>query len=108
MEETALQTQGERRRGEGAPGTEIHLQAQNKAVVSTSSLWRIHAGAGSSRNCGLWRKAPTFGQDMSPMGDAAWWSILFLEDCTPWKGPVLEQLIKDCLKQRRSNRDKVL
>lgn len=59
MEETTLQTQGERKTGEGSPGTEIHLQAQNKTMVSTSSLWRIHAGAVSSRNCGLWRKAPT-------------------------------------------------
>lgn len=49
-----------------------------------------------------------FRQHMSPMGDAACWNILFLEDCTPWKGPVLDQLIKDCPKQRRSNRDNVL
>lgn len=66
---------------------------------------------GSSRNCGLWRRAPTgagFQAGYVPMADAACWSILFLEDCTPRKGPVLDQLIKDCLKQRRSSRDKEL
>lgn len=54
------------------------------------------------------RQEQAFRQGMSPTGDAACWNILFLEDCTPWKGPLLDQLIKDCLKQRRSNRDKVL
>lgn len=48
-----------------------------------------------------------FRQVVSPTGDAAGWIILFLEDCTPQKGPVLDQLIKDCLKLRRSKRDKV-
>lgn len=47
-------------------------------------------------------------QDMSPMGDAACWNPLILEDCTPWKGPVLVWVIKECLKQIRSNREKVL
>lgn len=49
-----------------------------------------------------------FRQDMSPTGDVTGWNYLFQEDCTPQKGPVLDQLIKDCLKQRRGNRDKVL
>jgi len=30
------------------------------------------------------------------MGDPHW-SSLFLRDCTPWKGPMLEQFVKDCL-----------
>lgn len=59
MEETALQTLGERRSGEGAPGAEIHLHAQDKTMEYTSRLWGTHTGAGSSRNCGLWRRAPT-------------------------------------------------
>lgn len=24
------------------------------------------------------------------------WSSLFLKDCTPWKGPMLEQFMKNC------------
>lgn len=43
--------------GEGAPGAEIHLQAEDKTMVYTSRLWGIHTIAGSSRNCGLWRRA---------------------------------------------------
>ena len=29
------------------------------------------------------------------MGDQRW-SSLFLQDCTPWKGPTLEQFVKNC------------
>ena len=29
------------------------------------------------------------------MGDPRW-SSLFLKDCTPWKGPTLEQFVKNC------------
>ena len=29
------------------------------------------------------------------MGDPRW-SSLFLKDCTPWKGPMLEQFVKNC------------
>jgi len=35
-----------------------------------------------------------------PMLEQAWdsgWSNLFLKDCTPWKGPTLEQFVEDCL-----------
>jgi len=30
------------------------------------------------------------------MGDPCW-SSLFLKDCTPWKGLMLEQFMEDCL-----------
>jgi len=30
-----------------------------------------------------------------PVGDPRWRS-LFLKDCTPWKGPTLEQFVKSC------------
>ena len=29
------------------------------------------------------------------MGDPHW-SSLFLKDCTPWEGPMLEQFVKNC------------
>ena len=29
------------------------------------------------------------------MGDPRW-SSLFLKDCTPWMGPMLEQFMKNC------------
>ncbi|GAB0206221.1 hypothetical protein GRJ2_003087700 [Grus japonensis] len=36
-----------------------------------------------------------FWQDLWPMGDPRW-SNLFLMDCTPWKGSMLEQFLKNC------------
>ncbi|GAB0180545.1 AN1-type zinc finger protein 5-like [Grus japonensis] len=38
-------------------------------------------------------EAPEGGCD--PVGSLCW-SSLFLEVCTPWKGPTLEQLMKNC------------
>ena len=35
------------------------------------------------------------GRNCGPMGDRHW-STLFLKDCTPWKGPMLEQFLKNC------------
>ncbi|GAB0180907.1 hypothetical protein GRJ2_000556000 [Grus japonensis] len=35
------------------------------------------------------------GRTCDPMGDPRWSSLL-LNDCTPWKGPTLEQFVKDC------------
>ena len=44
------------------------------------------------------REEPTleqvFWQDLQPCGDPCW-SSLFLKDCTPWKGPMLEQFVKN-------------
>ena len=36
------------------------------------------------------------GRTCDPAGHLRW-SSLFLKDCTPWGGPVLEQFMKDCL-----------
>jgi len=38
-----------------------------------------------------WKEEPTLEQ-------ICWqdWSNLFLKDCTPWKGPMLEQCMKNC------------
>ncbi|KAK4828553.1 hypothetical protein QYF61_027522 [Mycteria americana] len=35
------------------------------------------------------------GRTCDPVGDPCW-SSLFLKDCTPWKGPMLEQSMKNC------------
>ncbi|GAB0204741.1 zinc finger and BTB domain-containing protein 5 [Grus japonensis] len=35
------------------------------------------------------------GRTCDPMGDPRW-SSLVLEVCTPWKGPTLEQFVKNC------------
>ena len=47
-----------------------------------------------------WRKkSPRWsrfaGRTCDPMGDPHW-SSLFLKDCTPCKGPTLEQFVKNC------------
>ena len=35
------------------------------------------------------------GRTCDSVGDPRW-SSLFLKDCTPWKGPMLEQFMKNC------------
>jgi len=35
------------------------------------------------------------GRTSDPVGDPRW-NSLFLKDCTPWKGPTLEQFVKNC------------
>ena len=35
------------------------------------------------------------GRTCGPVGDPRW-SSLFLKDCTPWMGPMLEQFVKNC------------
>ncbi|GAB0204664.1 zinc finger and BTB domain-containing protein 5 [Grus japonensis] len=67
------------------------VMAPNEAVTP----WEAHAGAGSWQN--LWPRGERSphqsrfaGRTRDPMGDSCW-SSLFLKDCTPWKGPTLEQ-----------------
>ena len=47
-----------------------------------------------------WKRSPWWnrfaGRTRDPTGDPRW-SSLFLKDCSPWKGPMLEQFVKDCL-----------
>lgn len=45
--------------------------------------WRAHAGVGSQ-------------QKLRSVVDTCW-SSPHLKDCTPWKRPMLEQLMKDCI-----------
>ena len=35
------------------------------------------------------------GRTCDPVGDPGW-SSLCLKDCSPWKGPTLEQFVKNC------------
>ena len=46
-----------------------------------------------------WRQEPTLkrfaGRTCDPAGDPRWSSLL-LKDCTPCKGPMLEQFMKNC------------
>ena len=64
------------------------------------TLWEARAGAGSwqdlrthgERSPGWSRFA---GRTCDPVGDPHW-SSLFLKDCTPWMGPMLEQFVKNC------------
>ncbi|KAK4810959.1 hypothetical protein QYF61_013367 [Mycteria americana] len=59
-----------------------HVRAGGCALKEAVTPWRAHAGAGS------W-------QDLWPLQDPCW-SSPFLKDCTPWKGPMLEQFVKNC------------
>ncbi|GAB0184449.1 zinc finger and BTB domain-containing protein 5 [Grus japonensis] len=88
-------------------GADIHLQpvedptpeqvdAQKEAVIP----WEAHAGADSWQD--LWpcgERSPGWSRfavrACDPVGDPCW-SSLFLKVCTPWKGPMLEQLVKSC------------
>ena len=62
--------------------------------------WEACAGAGSWQD--LWtcgERSPHWsrfaGRTWDPAGDPRW-SSLFLKDCTPWMGPMLEQFVKNC------------
>ncbi|GAB0183574.1 zinc finger and BTB domain-containing protein 5 [Grus japonensis] len=76
--------------------TEDHREAD----IHTAALGRSHAGAGmyALKEAAAHGEDPTqeqvFWQDTWPMGDPCW-SSPFLKDCTPWKGPMLEQFVKN-------------
>lgn len=104
----------------GAPGSrvEIPLHLVVKTMVSTYSLWKIpcwsrwcpkegmtttweaHTGAGSWQD--LWphgKMTPLWSRFAARTCDLVGhpgWSSLFLKDCTPWKRPMLEQLVQNC------------
>lgn len=69
--------------------TELPTSQQVMGPEGSCNLWRTYAGAGS------------------------WWSSLFLKDCSPWEGPMLEQFLNNCspwqvfmLEQGKSTRTK--
>lgn len=39
-------------------------------------------------------KEQVFWQELQPVGDSSWSSLL-LKNCTPWKGPMLTQFLKE-------------
>ena len=62
--------------------------------------WEARAGPGSWQDLRTrGERSPRWsrfaGRTCDPMGDPRW-SSLFLKDCTPWKGPTLEQFVKNC------------
>ena len=63
------------------------------------TLWEAHAGAGSWQDLQIYgERSPRSrfsGRTCDPAGDPRWSSVL-LKDCTPWKGPMLEQFVKNC------------
>ncbi|GAB0186109.1 hypothetical protein GRJ2_001076200 [Grus japonensis] len=103
----------------GAPSAraEIPLQPMEKTMVeqiSTFSPWRTphrsrwrhlkeavtpwEAHAGTSSWQDLWphgERSRFAVRTCDPMGDPRWSSLL-LKVCTPWKGPMLEQFVKNC------------
>ena len=62
--------------------------------------WEACAGAGSWQDLRpRGERSPRWsrfaGRTCNPTGDPCW-SSLFLKDCTPWMGPMLEQFVKNC------------
>ncbi|GAB0178358.1 zinc finger and BTB domain-containing protein 5 [Grus japonensis] len=105
--------------GEGAPGAraEIPLQPMEKTMVRqavTQQPMEDHARvdihlqpvedpmpeqvACPNRSCSPWRAHAREGswQDLWFVERSLCWSSLFLKDCTPGKGPTLEQFLKNC------------
>ena len=107
---------GEEDGGGGAPGAgaEIPLQPMEKTMVKqVASLdMEDYTGADVHATCTTedytapvedpmpgavaCAEEPTqeqvFSQDLWPLGDPRW-SSLFLKDCNPWEGPMLEQFL---------------
>ncbi|KAK4824615.1 LOW QUALITY PROTEIN: hypothetical protein QYF61_016921 [Mycteria americana] len=95
-------------------GEELPLQPTVKTIMRQAvPLQPVQVHGGGDITCSLWRTPrrsrwmPEGGCD--PVGSLCWsrvpagpvdqdlcWSSLFLKDCTPWKGPTLEQFVKNC------------
>ncbi|GAB0187939.1 hypothetical protein GRJ2_001259200 [Grus japonensis] len=85
----------------------IHLQPMEdpmleQVVAPKGGLtsWETQAGASSWQD--LWthgqrtpHQSRFAGRTCDPVGDPHWSSLL-LKVCTPWKGPTLEQFVKNC------------
>ncbi|KAM9590862.1 uncharacterized protein ACIBXB_005912 [Morphnus guianensis] len=88
-------------------GADIHLQPMEDPHAGAGGFpkeavtpWEARAGAGSWQD--LWTRGERSpccsrfsGRTCDPTGDPCWSSVL-LKDCTPWKGPMLEQFVKNC------------
>ncbi|KAJ7400255.1 hypothetical protein BTVI_107071 [Pitangus sulphuratus] len=66
---------------------------QNAAALRESSMLEQAPG----KTCGPMERGAHAGTGRThdPAGDPRW-SSLHLKDCTPWKGPILEQFMKNC------------
>ncbi|TRZ13652.1 hypothetical protein HGM15179_013468 [Zosterops borbonicus] len=60
------------------------MEALGGAEIYLKPVEETHYGAGRCLKEGC-----------EPVGSPCW-SRLFLKDCTPWKGPMLEQFMKNC------------
>lgn len=69
---------------------EIHLQP-----LEDPALQQVDAQGGHDPVGGPWWTHGPPGRTCGPVRDPHW-SSLFLQDCTPWKGPTLEQFVKNC------------
>jgi len=88
-------------------GADLHLQPMEDAMLeqgdarrSLLTPWEAVAGAGTWQD--LWPRGERSphqsrfaNRTCDPAGDPHW-SSLFLKDCSPWKGPTLEQFVKNC------------
>jgi len=106
-----------RRRGGGAPGARADFPLQPR--VQTMAMQVVpcshggsHTGAGGcapKEAVTPWRACAGAGswQDLWPCGELPtqeqvfWqdphWSSPFLKDCTPWKGPMVDRFMENCL-----------
>jgi len=74
---------------------DIHLQPMEivTGADTTINLWPMER-----RSCWSW-----FADRTCELVEDPRWSSLFLKDCTPWKGLMLENFIEDCLLWERPN-----
>ncbi|GAB0207533.1 zinc finger and BTB domain-containing protein 5 [Grus japonensis] len=76
-----------------------HGRPHTRALKEAVAMWRTRAGVGS------WQELRPYGErspcrsrfagrTCDPVGDPCWSSLL-LKDLIPWKGPMLEQFVKN-------------
>ncbi|GAB0181744.1 mitochondrial enolase superfamily member 1 [Grus japonensis] len=75
------------------------MEVHSGADIHTAAHGRQHARGGcavretDTKNSPQWSRFS--GRTCDPVRDSHW-SSLFLKDCTPWEGPMLEQFVKNC------------
>ena len=82
-----------------------HTTAGGHALKEAAAHGELTQEQSSGRSCSRGEE-PTqeqvFWQELWPVGDPHW-SSLFLMDCTPWRGPMLEQFLKNYSPSEGSN-----
>ncbi|GAB0190182.1 AN1-type zinc finger protein 5-like [Grus japonensis] len=71
-------------------GADIHLQPVEDPMPE-----QVDAPKGGCDPVGSLHWSRFAGRTCAPMGDPCW-SSLVLKNCTLWKGPTLEQFMKNC------------